>query len=380
MSITRLQQARQMYAMGQRVAKTLDGSRPGYRGDGEYQGGYGYGGSKASSGGNKGTSNTGGAGNQDTGNTRDDYRANYSSKSIVKGGGTKKAGGGYNDAIVSGNRARASAKEFVQQLNNNNAIRAAQTGTKFTPYQGGARTTDYYNSNPLKNLFKAAIGFAIPGAGFLINKGGKLKDGIMSLNDKIQNSNFGRSTSLMDYLDMRKYGGYDERELARQNTMQSSRDLQAEIDSGVYDGFEKPTQTFSFDSSGMKPSNLNNLDLSKLEAADLNNIQSLLDASTSYLRKSFVPNNMPDNLGGMSTNQYPTEGILGIDVGQQDPAFENDLMAGLTKQQQKMLAGPQKMGKEYGNFSDQDILNNISPFNDPNDPATLQEVQNFYKT
>ena len=32
MSITRLQQARQMYATGQRVAKTLDGSRPGYRG------------------------------------------------------------------------------------------------------------------------------------------------------------------------------------------------------------------------------------------------------------------------------------------------------------------------------------------------------------
>ena len=39
MSITNLQQARQMYAMGQRVAKTLDGSRPGYRGPGGYQGG-----------------------------------------------------------------------------------------------------------------------------------------------------------------------------------------------------------------------------------------------------------------------------------------------------------------------------------------------------
>ncbi len=36
MSITRLQQARQMYATGQRVAKTLDGSRPGYRGDDAY--------------------------------------------------------------------------------------------------------------------------------------------------------------------------------------------------------------------------------------------------------------------------------------------------------------------------------------------------------
>ena len=33
MSITRLQQARQMYALGQLVSKTMDGSRPGYRGD-----------------------------------------------------------------------------------------------------------------------------------------------------------------------------------------------------------------------------------------------------------------------------------------------------------------------------------------------------------
>ena len=32
MAITRLQQARQLYAVGQLVSKTLDGSRPGYRG------------------------------------------------------------------------------------------------------------------------------------------------------------------------------------------------------------------------------------------------------------------------------------------------------------------------------------------------------------
>ena len=53
MSITRLQQARQMYAMGQRVAKTMDGSRPGYggpqdrgdeaKGTGAYGGGNGGG-------------------------------------------------------------------------------------------------------------------------------------------------------------------------------------------------------------------------------------------------------------------------------------------------------------------------------------------------
>lgn len=39
MAITRLQQARQLYAVGQLVSKTMDGSRPGYRGEGEYQGG-----------------------------------------------------------------------------------------------------------------------------------------------------------------------------------------------------------------------------------------------------------------------------------------------------------------------------------------------------
>ena len=54
MSITRLQQARQMYALGQRVAKTLDGSRPGYRGEG----GYGDG---SEEGVNSGGANSGGA-------------------------------------------------------------------------------------------------------------------------------------------------------------------------------------------------------------------------------------------------------------------------------------------------------------------------------
>ena len=52
MSITRLQQARQMYAMGQRVSKTLDGSRPGYRGrtDANTMSGSGYGAGSSSGG------------------------------------------------------------------------------------------------------------------------------------------------------------------------------------------------------------------------------------------------------------------------------------------------------------------------------------------
>jgi len=73
-------------------------------------------------------------------------------------------------------------------------------------------------------------------------------------------------------------------------------------------------------------------------------------------------------------NNPQNTGIEGIDVGYPS----NDLMAGLTKMQQKMLAGPQKNLRNIMGISDQEILNNISPFNDPEDPATLEEVQTFY--
>ena len=56
----------------------------------------------------------------------------------------------------------------------------------------------------------------------------------------------------------------------------------------------------------------------------------------------------------------------------------NDLKTELTKMQQKMLSGPQKNLKNIMGISDQEILNNISPFNNPENPATLEEVQTFY--
>ena len=46
--------ARQYYAHGQLVKPTRHGLRPGYRGEGEYQGGHGYGGSKSDSGSSNG--------------------------------------------------------------------------------------------------------------------------------------------------------------------------------------------------------------------------------------------------------------------------------------------------------------------------------------
>ena len=94
--------------------------------------------------------------------------------------------------------------------------------------------------------------------------------------------------------------------------------------------------------------------------------------------RGILNSGVPIGVAPMGVN-VPT-GIQSIDVGYNDPAFENNLMAGLTKMQQKMLSGPQKNLKNIMGISDQEILNNISPFNDPNDPATLEEVQSFYTT
>ena len=106
---------------------------------------------------------------------------------------------------------------------------------------------------------------------------------------------------------------------------------------------------------------------------NINNLESLINATNlnDFEGYDLGLNEVPGYGNTMSNN-----GIMDIDVGYPS----NDLMAGLTKKQKQMLAGPQKMGREYGNFSDQEILDNISPLNDPEDPATLQEVQNFYTT
>jgi len=127
---------------------------------------------------------------------------------------------------------------------------------------------------------------------------------------------------------------------------------------------EKPTQTFNFDNSGMIPSNLNNLDLNKLETGDLNNISSLIAASqvpqgidftnanairtmtqpTTYTNTPFEGARTVDTYRGVDpykmnylNRDLPTsyrseslldeqpqeEGIMGIDVGYPS----NDLMA-----------------------------------------------------
>jgi hypothetical protein len=139
MSITRLQQARQMYALGQLVSKTMDGSRPGYRGPGGYQGG---------------ATNQGGAGNPGSGNGNgnkgSDRPETTRPNPHTKSGESK-------TSVVTGDEMRSANRDFIQTLNTNNAIRAAQTGEKFTPYNNFAPTSPFATNQKKFGLFDLAL-------------------------------------------------------------------------------------------------------------------------------------------------------------------------------------------------------------------------------
>ena len=189
--------------------------------------------SKASSGGSKksGGTKSGNSGNQGGGGggqntTYRSYKAptrkTYTAKTI-------------DNKPVTGNDYRDSRQEFINKVNKDNRKAAAQNNTRFTPYSGGSRMQK--SPGGLGNLLKLAIGGAFPGAGLLmggLNKFGKMGkgfgEGITSLNDKIQNSDFGRSTSLMDYLDARKYGGVDARDRASSKNMREAKGIQKAMD------------------------------------------------------------------------------------------------------------------------------------------------------
>lgn len=55
-------------------------------------------------------------------------------------------------------------------------------------------------------------------------------ESLSGLNNRMQNSDFGRSKTLMDYLDARKYGGIDARDRAAQQNMREARAIQTQVD------------------------------------------------------------------------------------------------------------------------------------------------------
>ena len=85
-------------------------------------------------------------------------------------------------------------------------------------------------SGGIADVFRALIGFAVPGANFFLNQGSRAMDGIRGLNQRIQQSDFGRSKTLADYFDARSYGGIDARDRAASQNMREARAIQTQVD------------------------------------------------------------------------------------------------------------------------------------------------------
>ena len=288
---------------------------------------------------------------------------------------------------------------------------------------GNTKKSPFKQGNLLGRLLMSGIGMlmGIPGLGLLTGGLGSFGDTFGNFNRKMRGVNLDGTTRTQAQYEQARYNKSQQKRLDK---------LFAAKDRGYnkigFGDFTKKTMDFTpgqqakideLMATGFMPSTARNVDSGRGSnlRGDINNLESIVAASqmpqginmagarramtqpTTYTNTPFEGARTVDTYRGVDpykmnylNRDLPTsyrseslldeqpqeDGIMGIDVGYPS----NDLMAGLTKQQQKMLAGPQKTGKEYGNFSDQDILNNISPFNDPNDPATLQEVQNFYKT
>ena len=85
-------------------------------------------------------------------------------------------------------------------------------------------------SGGIADLFRAVLGFAIPGANFFLNKSSDVLGGIRSLNQRLRNTDFAKSRTLADYFDARSYGGRDARDRAAEKTMREARAIQKQVD------------------------------------------------------------------------------------------------------------------------------------------------------
>jgi len=336
--------------------------------------------------------------------------------------------GGYGDAgssnNPSGDRYRESRQEYQQAVNTAAAIEAAKIeAAKKAKEKEKRDKRDAKNKNITKFGYakpKSKVGgilgtiagmmLGIPGLGLLTGGFDKLKGGLGSLNETLgdfrekttgfrtqaeydaarqQRQLQGRLDNMYDRKSKGKNFSQKNMDMLEAMGLQPStaqnvltgRDLKVFTDSRM--GLQTP-QTFSDPQGSAFNNPVGGLDqyATEMEALEAAKAGEILKANQlGGTLQDFYTNKQPlasnqslqvidDNI---NFNTQP-QGINTIDVGYPS----NDLMAGLTEMQQKMLAGPQKNLKNIMGISDQEILNNISPFNDPEDPATLEEVQTFY--
>jgi len=144
--------------------------------------------------------------------SRQQYSAIQTATGAVKGGGSKRPGRkDYSTRFVSGDEGRDSRDAFIR--------------AQGPDYTGGSR----FDREPSRiKQFLGGLFSLLPGMNIL--------KGLSGLNQKLRNTDFGRSKNLMDYLDMKKFGGYDEREMARRINLDEAKLLQDRIDAGEFGG------------------------------------------------------------------------------------------------------------------------------------------------
>lgn len=131
------------------------------------------------------------------------------------GGGQGPTFGGAKATQTSGDRGRESRQEFIRNIQ---------------------KTNPKYTGGPTKE--PSSLGKFLSGI-FSLLPGMNILKGILGpLNQRLRNTDFGRSKNLMDYLDMKKFGGYDEREMARRIRMQEAANLQKRINAGEFGGLD----------------------------------------------------------------------------------------------------------------------------------------------
>jgi hypothetical protein len=86
------------------------------------------------------------------------------------------------------------------------------------------------SNNKFGGIMDLLLSAAIPGYGIFKNIAGGGLEGLRGFNQRLQQSDFAQADNLMDYLDMRKYGGLQGRNDAAARNMAQARGLQKQID------------------------------------------------------------------------------------------------------------------------------------------------------
>ena len=335
----------------QLVKPNKDGSRPGYRGPGGYQGG---------------ATNQGGAGKGSSGSS----------------GNTGGGGGGGSTArekgIMSRYQGPKGTTKSISNFRDTGPDRSAVG--QFSQYGRNVMNQNLTRDNPsrrggiggfLSGIIPTLLGFVNPFVGMAARGIMGIPKGIVNFNNKIQNSDFGKSTSLADYLDIRSYGGFDEREEARKNTMSSAKDLQARIDAGEFGGPNLQTNN-SKPTANIQGTNLNDFEIGnpgKYATADALTEANMADYQTSLVDE-FTP-------GGIDrTNLYEdfTDNRDLISETATSPQFNTSLIDEFGDNRNINMDEFADNNMQMQNYLTDQANYNADPFGNPNmDPRVVPE-------